>query len=190
MKKLNILIGILYCNTVGLVFITINLVRNILSTVGVPNQNIENSFSTIFLIWLCIYILFVVINIVSVVMDFRQNKIDMIYQKMKRIKIGLIPYWIINFICYFPICILFLLVGHGFGFIIVPIFIFSSYTVLLVTSLFSILLLICLIKLNILNNGNFIKHVICQLIFVLDIIDSFIIIKIYKKQSEEKKNTA
>jgi hypothetical protein len=102
---------------------------------------------------------------------------------MKRIKIGLIPFWIINFICYFPISVFLLVVGHGFGFLIVPIFIFLSYIVLLLTSIFSILYLLNLKKNNIIVNKQFIIHSILQLLFVVDIIDTVNIIKKWGKSN-------
>jgi hypothetical protein len=77
-----------------------------------------------------------------------------------------------------------LVVGHGFGFLIVPIFIFLSYTVLMLTSIFSILYLINLRKNKIILNKQFIVHLILQLCFVIDIIDIIYIIKKWGKMED------
>ncbi|MDL2297165.1 hypothetical protein LJC68_07070 [Bacteroidales bacterium OttesenSCG-928-B11] len=108
---------------------------------------------------------------------------------MKRIKTGLIPYWVINFICYLPISAFLLLVGHGFGFIIVPIFIFASYTVLVVTSTFSIAYLLYLRTSNKINDRGLFIHVIWQSLFIADIIDTYRIIRKYKYEVIQDEKT-
>ena len=101
---------------------------------------------------------------------------------MKRIKLGLIPFWIINFICYLPISIFLIVVGHGFGFIIVPIFIFASYTILCLTSMFSVVYFKSLHKNGIITFKQGIIHSLLQFIFVIDIIDTIYIIRKWGKQ--------
>jgi hypothetical protein len=141
-------------------------------------SNIHEHLSTVFIIWFVLYCIISIINIVSIIINYKENDTELLFKKMKRVKIGLIPYWIINFICYVPISVVLLLAGHGFGFIIVPIFIFASYMVLCLTSLFSILYLLKLKKNNKISKKQFIIHTLLQLIFVVDIIDTiYIIIK-------------
>ena len=137
----------------------------------------------LFIIWVFTYIIFSIINIISLAIDYKNNNTEIIFKKTKRIKLGLIPFWIINFICYLPISIILILVGHGFGFIIVPIFISASYMVLILTSIFSIAYLKNLHKNRKIEFKKFIIHSILQLIFVIDIIDIIIILKKYGKSN-------
>lgn len=194
MKKLNLLIGVLYLNTMGLIIVSIYLFFSIFNNtnIGEKSSGSMEHIPNLFLVWLIIYVVSAVVNIITLVIDYKENKINLIYRKMKRIKIGLIPFWIINFICYVPISAFILAVGHGFGFIIVPIFIFASYTVLIVTSAFSIAYLLFLRTSDEIDNRKFIIHVIWQLFFVTDIIDTFRIIKKYKYKPiliEKQSNT-
>jgi hypothetical protein len=192
MKKVNLLLVILYINNLILIIVNtyfakiyIEIILWLFTKVEPRFTDLDNfdptdfygKLSLIFLSWFIIFLIISIINIISIVLDFRKNNSEMLFQKMKRIKIGLIPFWIINFICYFPVSIILLVAGHGFGFIIVPIFIFLSYTVLLLTSIFSILYLLNLKKKNIILQEQFIKHSILQLLFVVDIIDTINIIK-------------
>lgn len=195
MKKLNFLIGILYFNTVGLVIVAVYLILGLLSVSGEVNTSTEPSntighvFLILFCVWLLIYVLFAVINIIALVTNYKRKEFHLIYQKMKRIKTGLIPYWVINFICYLPISAFLLLVGHGFGFIIVPIFIFASYTVLVVTSTFSIAYLLYLRTSNKINDRGLFIHVIWQSLFIADIIDTYRIIRKYKYEVIQDEKT-
>jgi hypothetical protein len=191
MKKVNFLLAILYVNTLLLVIVFsyfigafIQIAAEFIFKIEMEGNNLKyqnNIFehlSTMFIIWFIIYFIISIINIVSIIIDYRKNDTELLFKKMKRVKIGLIPYWIINFICYVPISVVVLLAGHGFGFIIVPIFIFASYMVLCLTSLFSILYLLNLNKNNRISKKQFIIHALLQFIFVVDIIDTiYIIIK-------------
>ena len=197
MKKVNILLGILYVNTLFLVYIfkefapiIIDFISTFILQIGSIAPKSNNSINifdkllpVFFAIWFFVYIIFSIINIVSLIIDYKNNNKELLLKKTKRIKLGLIPFWIINFICYLPISIILLLVGHGFGFIIVPIFIFASYTVLILTSIFSIIYLKNLHKNNIIEFKQFLIHSILQLIFVIDIIDIIVIIKKWGKSN-------
>jgi hypothetical protein len=198
MKKVNLLLVILYINNLILIIVNtyfakiyIELILWLFTKVEPQLTDLDNfdptdfygKLNIILFLWFIIYLIISVINIISVVLDYRKENSEILFRKMKRVKIGLIPFWIINFICYFPISIILLVAGHGFGFLIVPIFIFLSYTVLLLTSIFSILYLLNLKKKNIIIQGQFIKHSILQLLFVFDIIDTIIIIKKWGKSN-------
>jgi hypothetical protein len=139
----------------------------------------QEYISTIFSIWFVLYCIISIINIISVIINYRNNDRELLFNKMKRVKIGLIPFWIINFICYVPISTL-LLIGQ-IGFLLVPIFIFASYMVLCLTSLFSISYLLNLKKNNHITTEQFITHSVLQLFFVVDIIDVFYMIKKWGK---------
>ena len=181
MKKVNILLGILYTNTLLLIIIFIAFYSSLISN---NNNGSSDSWLPIifFGVWFFSYILFSIINIVSLFIDYKNNNIKLLFKKMKRIKLGLIPFWIINFICYLPISIFLIVVGHGFGFIIVPIFIFASYTVLCLTSIFSVTYLKSLHKNGIITFKQCIIHSLLQFIFVIDIIDTIYIIRKWGKQ--------
>ena len=181
MKKVNLLIGLLYLN--NLILIIFNLfLWDILNKIEIFNDNIF----LVLAIWFILFLIFSIINIISIRIDFKNNDSRKLLKKMRRIKIGLIPFWVINFLAYIPICTILIVAGHGFGFLIVPIFIFASYIVLLLTSIFSILYLLNLRKNGIIQNKNLIIHTLLQLLFVFDIVDTIYIIKKWgKKQIDE-----
>jgi len=194
MKKVNLLISILYLNNVILVIIStyffsafIELLiflftkKELEITSFSDSLNIYEKLPIIFLLWFIFYFIFSIVNIISLIYDYKNNNSEILFKKMKRLKIGLIPFWIINFICYIPISAILLVAGHGFGFIIVPIFIFLSYTVLIFTSIFSIVYLKLLRRNEIITKKQFIIHTILQLFFILDVIDTLYILKILRK---------
>lgn len=185
MKKINLLIVTLYLNLIGLIAFTITVIAYIILALSNNDSEKANNymevFSTMFFVWIVVYVLIAVVNVVSGVIEYRRREFGLIFSKMKRLKTALIPYWIINFICYLPICVFLLIFGHGFGFVVVPVIILSSYSVLLVTSVFSILFLMYLKKTNKIEMKEFILHTILQLVFVLDVIDAFILMKRYKE---------
>jgi hypothetical protein len=194
MKKVNLLIGVLYINTLMLIAINTYFLNIFIDMImffitkkepELINYNDPAGFFKLFQIispiWFIIYIVLSIINIIALVSDYKNNDLKILFNKMKRIKIGLIPYWIINFICYLPISMVWIVAGHGFGFIVVPIFIFASYTVLILTSIFSIVYLNKLQKNNIIIKKQFILHTILQLFFVIDIIDIIYILKKWSK---------
>jgi hypothetical protein len=194
MKKVNLLICILYINSMFLIIINtyfsrvfIELILWLITkkepdfTVFDDPSNFYAKLSIGFSLWFITYLVLSIINIISIIFDYKNNNLESLFQKMKRVKINLIPFWIVNFICYLPISAILLVAGHGFGFIIVPVFIFVSYTVLLLTSIFSILYLSKLRKNNILLKKQFIIHTILQFIFIADVIDVIYIIKKWGK---------
>jgi uncharacterized membrane protein YfcA len=140
-------------------------------------SNVYKIIRPIFNVWIVAYLTFSVINIIAAIKDYRNRNFELLYKKAKRIKFGLIPFWTINFLCYFIISCVIIPVGHGFGFLIVPLFIFCSYTVLVVTSIFSIMYILKLKADKILTKKESIIHIILQLCFVLDIIGMIYLIK-------------
>ena len=183
MKKVNLLVILLYINNLILIIANSFVVLQIVKPQSV---DFDIRYSYVLLLWFVIYLIVSIINIISILLDYRNNSSDRLFKKMKRVKITLIPFWIINFICYFPISVLGLLAGHGFGFLIVPIFIFVSYMVLLLTSIFSISYLLNLRKNKIITGKQLIMHSILQLCFVIDIIDTIYIIRKWGKQTVYK----
>lgn len=173
MKKVNSFIALLYINNLILI------IANLLFIVGFLESFDTKIFSDkvfeILLLWSVVFLIISIVNIISIVLDYRNNNSERLLKKMKRVKFSLIPFWIINFICYIPISSLLLVIGHGFGFFIVPIFMAITYIVLLFTSIFSISYLLNIKKNKRITNWQFIGHSILQLCFIIDIIDTIYI---------------
>jgi hypothetical protein len=163
------------------VFIIISF-KNIISD---ENMGINKIFGMIFAIWGLWFLLFIIvtiINIINVVKIFIQKDLLSLKQYTKKIKIGLIPFWILNFIGLTTLTIMINMPSHGFGIFIVPIPIMASYFVLMITSVFSILFLLILYKNNKINNKQFLIYILTQLLFVFDIIA---IIYLFNKSKKE-----
>lgn len=179
MKKINGLLATMYVNILLFIFVNLFLFSERgtdKKQSGILNLLFEH-LPMMFCIWFIVFGIISLICIISIIIDFKKNDTRKLYKKMKRIKLGLIPYWILNFICYIPISSLLLVVGHGFGFFIVPLFVLASYLVLLLSSSFSIVYLLNLRRNCIISTKQLIKHSIMQLIFVVDIIDIIYIIR-------------
>jgi hypothetical protein len=181
MKKVNLLLGILYINPLFLSVIVVFILK-----MGYNNNTSSDRFLHLFFwIWVCLYIALLIINIVSLVIDYKGNNTELLFKKMKRIKLGLIPFWVINFLCSIFITIFCgFVLPMGIIFLVpflVPILIFPSYIVLCFTSVFSVIYLKSLYKNGILKIEPFIIHSILQFMFVTDIIDTLYIIEKWGK---------
>jgi hypothetical protein len=167
------------------------------------------SLLIILLVLTILYFVLFIKNIVSLKIDFKNNNTELLLKKMKRIKLGLIPFWIINFVCYINI-MLFTAFGafwelykelgfynffivllrilsrpwlNGDRFLIIPIFIYSSYIFLCLTSIFSIVFLMNLRKNNLLSKKQYVTNALLQLFFITDIIGVVYMIKKWDKSN-------
>ena len=101
MKKVNLLISALYINSLILIIINtyfgkvfIELIVWIISIVE-PDftdfydpSNFYAKLFIVFSLWFIAYFVLSVINIISIALDYRNNNLEHIFQKMKRIKIN------------------------------------------------------------------------------------------------------
>jgi hypothetical protein len=131
-------------------------------------------------IWLIIFVVFVIINFILII---KNNKIDILYKNMKVIKLGLIPFYIINIIYYMYLFFPFEFLQNGYALIYLFIIIVTLYIYVVISSMFTIIYLKCLHKNKILNLEKLIIHALLQLIFICDIIDVLIIIKKHRKSN-------
>ena len=124
-------------------------------------------------------------NIINSITLFKNNDHVSLRQYMKTLKLGLIPYSVINFILYS--FIFFILFASSKGIIVVspvPLFflvpIFFTYLAVLFTSSYGIGYVLILNKGNKLKNGYLVIHILLQLCFVLDVISTIILLIRYK----------
>jgi hypothetical protein len=190
MKKLYALLFSLYLNNIFVILLDIFLIIWAKNYIFIDRETSQNEavkfLAIIFIIWLIWFLPFLVItiiNIISVIKLFIRKELNTLAKYTKVIKFGLIPFWIINFIGYTAFVIMINMPSHGFGIFIVPIPIMASYSVLIITSLFSILFLMLLYKNGILNSKQILIHFIMQICFIFDIISIFYIFKIIKKKN-------
>jgi hypothetical protein len=137
------------------------------------NLEVNKMISVIFFIWGVWFLSFITITTISIINAIKIFiKKDLFSLKLitKIIKLGLIPFWILNFIGLASLTIMINLPSHGFGIFIIPIPIMASYFVLIVTSFFSILYLLLLYKNNTIDNKQFLIYIITQFLFIFDII--------------------
>jgi hypothetical protein len=176
MKNVKTLVFLLYLYLIILICESVFFIKNI-------DFIVYKLIPIIFLFWLSIYIYFIVINIINTVILYRQNNISELRKNAKIIKLTLIPFWILHFILSAIIIFIFLGISRGMGIIFVPIPIFFTYILLLITSIFSITYILLL------NKNKYLKHyyvhILLQLCFVIDIID---IIYLFRKINLEKNN--
>jgi hypothetical protein len=176
MKRIYGFIISLYLNNVFIIWLDIFIIiiaKNV--TPDFDRENIESNkpLTMVLLIWGIWFLLFMIttiINAVNVIKKFIKKETNLLLEYTKKVKLGLIPFWIINFVGYTAFVIMVNLPSHGFGIFIVPFPIMASYFVLITTSVLSILLLLLLYKEGKINNKQFLIYVITQLCFVLDIV--------------------
>lgn len=106
---------------------------------------------------------------------------------MKRLKLGAIPFFILNFVFYLLLFFFFFAASRGiFIFTPIPMVflipIFFTYIAVLFTSPYAIGFLIVLQNENKMKSGKLVIHVLLQLCFVLDVVDTIVLLKKYKTQ--------
>jgi hypothetical protein len=119
-------------------------------------------------------------HFVLTILIFEKNGNDL-FEFTFKLKLALIPFWIINFIIQIPLSLYGTLGGffNVIGLLTIPIMIITNYAFLLLTSFGSILFLLYLKKNKTITMGFFILHFIMQICFFWDVV-SIIYMK-YKK---------
>jgi hypothetical protein len=145
-----------------------------------PNYKITNPY---ILLLFFVSIVLIVINIVSAIRLQKHpiNSKDNPLKITMAFKLGLIPFYISNFVSGLIVVILALNPLMFLLWALVALWIVYTYLTMLATSAYGISLIILLGKQNILTRRQCAKHIILQLILVADIIDSIILFKKYGK---------
>ena len=116
-----------------------------------------------------VFQIIIIINVIVAIVYFRQNDAKNAYNNMKKIKLYLIPYWIISFITAVIITVFTQFMGGIFFGLAILV---QSYLFLITTSCYSIAFLGILIKAKQIPKSRFFIHGILQLCFVLDVVDT------------------
>lgn len=126
-------------------------------------------------------------NIINTFQLWKNNEYNSLRKYMKVLKFGTVPYFIINFIVYALIFLIFFAASRGI-IIFTPIplifivIIFITYLTVIFTSSYGIGFLAIIKKEKRIKAGNFIIHILLQLCFVLDVIDTMILLIKYKRE--------
>lgn len=136
-------------------------------------------------------IIFGVINIINTYKLCKDNEYNSLRKYMKVLKFGAVPYFIINFIVYFFIFFIFLAASRGIIlFTPIPLIfigiIFFTYLAVIFTSSYGIDFLVIVKKEKIIKTGSLVIHILLQLCFVLDVVDTLIILMKYKSGLSNK----
>lgn len=126
-------------------------------------------------------IVFAGINTVNSFSLFKNNDYNSMRKNMKALKFGAIPYFIINFIIYLLLFLLFFAASRGIILVtpipllfLIPVL--FAYLTVIFTSTYGIGFSLILYKEKRLRTRKLILHIILQLCFVLDIIDTVILL--------------
>ncbi len=127
-----------------------------------------------------------ILNIWSAFQLYRKKEYTVVRKRMKVLKLGSIPFFIINFLVYFLLFILFVAASRGILlFTPIPlfftVFIFFTYLIVIFTSSYGIGFLAIVKREKKINTGSFVIHILLQLCFVLDVFDTIILLFKYKK---------
>jgi hypothetical protein len=146
--------------------------------------------------WLVIFALIIsgVLNVISAIVNIKnayqlcKNSDTITLRKyMKRLKLGAIPYFILNFVFFLLLFLLFFAASRGiFIFTPIPMLflipIFFTYLAVLFTSPYAIGFAVVLSNENKMKTGKLVIHILLQLCFVLDVVDTIVLLKKYKPQ--------
>ena len=130
-------------------------------------------------------VIFAIKNVINTCGLYKRGEYNSLRKHMKVLKLGTIPYFVLNFILYFLLCLLFFAASRGLIiFTPIPLLlllpIFFTYLTVLFTSCYGIGLIAIISKENSSKRGNLIVHVLLQLCFVLDVVSTIILLIKYK----------
>lgn len=139
-------------------------------------------------------IVFAAINIKNTYKLYRNNESAYLRKFMKVLKLGAIPYFMLNFILYLLLFMLFFAASRGIiMFSPIPLMflipVFFTYLSVLFTSLYGMGFAFAMQKEQKMKTGKLIIHILLQLCFVLDVLDTLILLKNYKIEQVVNKDT-
>ena len=182
MKKFYLMIGCIYIKLViGLIqLLLLTKALNGLGAMGFPSKN----NALIWLLWIIIFFIFIIINLIDLIKYFLNNDTDILMNYAFKIKLWLIPYWILNLII--SGIFWFILIGstHGFGMFLIFVPFISAICILSVTSVYSILFILLYWKNGHIKNNELLIYMFSQFCFILDVIGIILLKKKHKKINE------
>ncbi|MCP4162676.1 MAG: hypothetical protein GY760_21640 [Deltaproteobacteria bacterium] len=127
---------------------------------------------SLYLISLIFLFIFGILNIRNSIKLQKENDLNELKKSTKLIKIGAIPFFVLNFL----VSVFFIAISHGMGLLIAPLLVFLTYLILLVTSSYSICLINLIMKKELKSNKWMLIQILLQLCFVFDILGLFFIL--------------
>ncbi|WP_066501295.1 DUF6652 family protein [Abyssisolibacter fermentans] len=184
-----------------LLWLYVNLFMVILLIVSLLSALIKGNMGN-WIQWLLIIVItisnilnmiFAVKNIINTCRFYKNREYNSLRKHMKTLKLGIIPYFILNFIIYFLIFMIFFTASRGIIiFSPIPLLflipIFFTYLIVLFTSCYGIGFVLILGREKKIKRGMQIIHFLLQMCFVLDVIDTIILLIKYKVEGETYKN--
>jgi hypothetical protein len=177
----------MYLGNLYFLILDINILRSF------KNTNIdEGKFQLIYFIVFCIivmiFIIFAVLNIIRAVnLISRKNYIE-IRKNIKKTKYGSIPCFVFNFILVGFATFIMFAASHGFGIFFLPIPVFFTWIVVVISSVYGLGLLLILHREKVISTKRFVIFGILQICFVFDIICTFVMLKDNKISDFIEKN--
>lgn len=154
-----------------------------------PNNLVEDYPELFLCIYLALLVFMVFLVIMNIVYSIKLHKLafhnTIKGNSLKTImifKIGFIPFFLINFL--FWLCLIGILLNPMMGFIgvfLIPMALISTYTTMLITSVYGISLISVMGRKNMLTWGQCVIHIIFQLIFIVDVVDLIFLFVKYRK---------
>ena len=107
-----------------------------------------------------------------------------------KIKILLIPYWILNFIISGSFWFILIGASHGFGMFLIIVTFISAICIFSLTSIYSILFILLYWKNGYIKNNELLIYMFFQFCFILDIIGIILLKNKNKKINENNRYVA
>lgn len=125
-----------------------------------------------------------ILNVKKIILD--NKKQDSINRRVFMFKILAIPFYTLNYFLWTFLTGMFILMPGNviFLFFVLPLGIGFAYLILIASSSYTIVLLYALRKNGKISKKQFIIHLICQLVFVVDVIDQILILKFTKRDKD------
>lgn len=130
--------------------------------------------------------IFAIFNIINTYRLYKNKEFNNLRKCMKILKFGSIPYFVVNFLIYSLLFLLFFAASRGIIiFTPIPIIfiipILFTYVTTVFTSCYGIGFVAMIKKEAKMGTGKLILHVLLQLCFILDVLDTIILLMKYKR---------
>jgi hypothetical protein len=183
MKLIRSTLAGLYVNFILVILLLVSLVSGLINnSMGDWKQWLIIS---LLIITSILNTLFAVINIKNAIQMVKRNEYKSLRKSMKVLKLGAIPYFIINFLIYLMLFLLLFAASRGIIlFSPIPLMflipITFTYLTVLFTSSYGIGYVVIIGKEKRLKKSKLLIHILMQLCFVLDIFSTIVLLRKYK----------
>jgi hypothetical protein len=170
------LLAVLYINTIYLAALDSAIILSMRGADYINDDNARIALAA-WIAWVVAFLVFAVLNLFQAVKLSKHNDIAELRKRMKLLKLGAVPYFVLNFVLAGGLFVFFFAVSHGFGIFFVPVPLFFTWTISLATSVYGMGFVAVLNRSGRDAGTSLPMNMVMQFCLVLDIVSTVILLR-------------